>query len=540
MKMLKKRRKILFAAAAGMAVSFCYTAGALLEQYESLDLTDGSFYLKWLCFGVAAGAVLYGLWEAADRYGDRIASSPLFTKIRFPLQPWLCAVILFLCWLPVWLSIFPGAFAYDAFDEWEQVRNRMITSHHPVMHVVLLGGLTEGFYALTGSYNAGIGVYTFVQMVLLAFLLTRSLFFLQEFHVPDLFCWIGLVFYAVSPVIQLFAVSATKDVLFSAVQLLFLQELIRISCRSEAFFNSRKRLLSFGITAFFTMTLRNNGFYIVLVTLAAVVVGYRRYWKKFLPVLLGIGLAYAGYVGPCYSALHVTGGSVAEMLSVPIQQMARVYQYDYESLEQEDLDLLYQVIPRENLDRYRASVADFVKAGFQQEAFQENSKEFFFLWFKWGREHLLTYINSFLINTVDFWYPNAVVDGYRDAYGRSSYFDYKVSEPGEEVVLLPRLHRYYEAISFDPEIQRLPFVFLVLSPGWYVMITMLLFADLWRRRLYSFFVPGMLLGLSLLTVLLGPVALVRYVLIFYNAFPVLLPLAVYPGWFSKNQPCRAM
>ena len=145
-----------------------------------------------------------------------------------------------------------------------------------------------------------------------------------------------------------------------------------------------------------------------------------------------------------------------------------------------------------------------------------------------------------LINTVDFWYPNAVVDGYRDAYGRSCYFDYRVSEPGEEIVLLPRLHRYYEAISSDPEIQKLPFLFLVLSPGWYLMITMLLFADLWRRRLYTFLAPGMMFVLSLVTVLLGPVALVRYVLIFYYAFPVLLPLALYPGWFTGNQPCRAI
>lgn len=540
MKMMDKRRKILFAAAAGAAVSFCYTGGALLEQYESLDLTEGTFYLKWLLWGVAASLVLYGLWEAADRYGEKIAASARLARIRFPLPAWLCVLILLLCWLPAWLSIFPGAFAYDAYDEWMQVRNHRLTSHHPVIHVLLLGGLTEGFHGLTGSYNVGIGVYTFLQMVLLSFLLTRTLAFMKEFSVPDFFCWIALLFYALSPVMQLFAVSATKDVLFSAFQLLFLQDLIRISCRREAFFASRRRLLSFGLTAFFTMTLRNNGFYIVLGTLAVLIWVCRCYWKKLAPVLLGIGVAYALYVGPCYSMLHVTGGSVAEMLSVPIQQMARVHQYDYESLEQEELELLYRMIPRENLERYRASVADFVKEGFRQEEFRKNTKEFFSLWLKWGKNHLLTYVNSFLINTVDFWYPNAVVDGYRDAYGRSCYFDYRVSEPGEEIVLLPRLHRYYEAISSDLEIQKLPFLFLVLSPGWYLMITMLLFADLWRRRLYTFLAPGMMFVLSLVTVLLGPVALVRYVLIFYYAFPVLLPLALYPGWFTGNQPCRAI
>ena len=100
MKMMDKRRKILFAAAAGAAVSFCYTGGALLEQYESLDLTEGTFYLKWLLWGVAASLVLYGLWEAADRYGEKIAASARLARIRFPLPAWLCVLILLLCCLP--------------------------------------------------------------------------------------------------------------------------------------------------------------------------------------------------------------------------------------------------------------------------------------------------------------------------------------------------------------------------------------------------------------------------------------------------------
>ena len=223
------------------------------------------------------------------------------------------------------------------------------------------------------------------------------------------------------------------------------------------------------------------------------------------------------------------------MLSVPIQQMARVHKYDYASLETEDLELLYQVLPKEALDEYRATVSDFVKKDFNREGFAAHKTEIFRLWLKWGMEHPLTYVNSFLINTVDFWYPMAVVDGYRDAYGRSSYFDYRVDEPGTEQSLLPKLHNFYENISINKEAQTQPFAFLVLSPGWYFVLVLVSFMYLWCCRQKKLLGAFLILILSMATVLLGPMALVRYVLIFYYVFPVLPTLCLYPKRYTMEK-----
>lgn len=376
--------KTLFLVITGVFVSFCYVAGYLLELQDSLDMKDGSFYLKWLFGAVCASGILYALWEALDRYGEKIRARQKASVIKFSLPRWLCVLILLICWMPAWLSVFPGAFAYDAYSEWEQIKNGMITAHHPVIHVLLLGGLTEGLHSLTGSYNAGIAVYTFLQMFILACVLAGSLSFFRKFDVPDVFQWIALLFYGFSPVVQLFAISATKDVLFTAAQLMFLINLVEIGCRRKAFFEDTRKMTSFGITAFFTMILRNNGFYIVLFTFVVLTVVCRKEWKRIFPVLLGISIAYGSYVGPVYIVLHVSGGGVEEMLSVPLQQMARVHKYNYESLEQEDLELLYQFVSRENLADYRATVSDFVKNGFDRERFDRHKTEFFMLWCRWG------------------------------------------------------------------------------------------------------------------------------------------------------------
>jgi len=279
------------------------------------------------------------------------------------------------------------------------------------------------------------------------------------------------------------------------------------------------------------MILRNNGFYIVLVMLAVLALVCKRDWRrqarKLALMLLAILLPYLLYVGPFYRALGVTPGGVEEMLSVPLQQMARVYRYEREALGQEELELLYSFVPQENLEEYRATVSDFVKRGFQRKAFEENKAEFVGLWMRWGVSHPLTYINSFLIGTVDIWYPGAVVDGYRHGNGKSSYFDYQVDKPGEEKVYLPGLHRYYETISHDGAAQKKPFAFLLLSPGWYFVMFLAIFFCLWCEKRFKLLIPLLIPALHFGTVLLGPVALVRYMLIFYYGFPLFLACVLF-------------
>ena len=539
--MITKKRKGIFSLLTGLVVSFCYVAGYSLDNFDTVDFLQKSFYIKWVLAGGAACGLLYGLFTLME-YKKR--HNPLFQRIPFLSKlmdsHFCCALLLLICWTPALLSLFPGAFSYDAHQEWEQAAQGVITSHHPVIHVLFVGGLVEGLHTLTGSYNVGIALCSILQMILLASVFAYTISFLRKSQLPEGILFFALLFYAISPVIQLFSISATKDVLFSAALLLFFLFTLRLYNGKEPFWETRKNWILLGLSAFFSMILRNNGFYIVVFTLLVMFILELRRRKRpergFLAMLTGIAILYGLYVGPFYSILNVAPGGVEEMLSVPLQQMARVHKYNYDSLEQQDLELLYRVIPEENWTAYRSTVSDFVKAGFDRAAFEESKTDFIKLWAKWGAQHPLTYINSFLVGTVDFWYPNAVVDGYKDVYDKSSYFDYRVSEPGTEVVLLPRVHKYYEAISLEKDAQKIPLAFLALSPGWYILMWLVIFSYLWCYKRYQFLVPMLIFLLSLLTVFLGPIALVRYVLIFYMAFPVLLSVFLYDGNFVLESP----
>jgi len=536
---IKRTRKIAFAVITGILAGFLYAAGSRLDRQDTLNLLDASFYVSWFVISCFASAVVYALWRYLDLLwtgrvapgGTRRIEKPGGAELTPLFSHLLYAGVLMLCWLPALLSIVPGVFSYDAYAEWEQVRTGMITSHHPVLHVLLVGGLLEGFYRLTGSYNVGICVYSLLQMFLVANALALTVVYMKKRGIGRPGRLLAMAFYGLSPVLQLFSICTTKDVLFTACQLLFMVFVLRLTGEQDRFFAEKKAQAGFALAALGTMILRNNGLYVALVMLAVLFFFCGKYRKRYVLLAAAVLLLYGIYVGPLYAALSVTGGGVEEMLSVPIQQMARVYHYDYDSLDARDLELLYRVLPRENLEAYKPTVADPVKCGFDREGFAANRREFFALWARWGAEHPLTYINSFLVGTVDFWYPGAVMDGYKDPYGRSSYFDYRVAEPGQEVVLLKGLHDYYEKLSWDREAQQKPLAFLVLSPGWYFLMFLVVFLYLWCYKKKKLLLPLLVPLLTMATVLLGPMALVRYVLIFFYGFPLTMALFLRPEAF---------
>ena len=537
---MKRTRKVVFAASAGIVTGFLYAGGRRLDRFDTLDLLDRFFYLEWVRDGIFAALTFFFLWELADRMpvGRTILAEEEKHRLSPPVLHLIQVGILMLCWLPAFLSIVPGVFSYDAYAEWEQIKNGAVTAHHPVIHVLLAGGLPELFHGLTGSYNLGIGVYTVLQMFLTANALSLTVSFIcSKTEARPVWRAAALLFYGFSPVIQLFSICTTKDVLFSACELVFMVLVLRLTGEQDSFFARGRTGICFVAAVFGTMILRNNGLYIALFMLVALFFVCRRYWKKYILLMGGTILLYGIYSGPLYSILSVEPGGIEEMLSVPIQQMARVHHYERDSLYAEELELLYRVLPEEHLQAYKSTVADPVKSGFIRAGFDANKKELLHLWIDWGLAYPLVYINSFLVNTVDFWYPGAVVDGYQDPYGRSSYFDYRVAPPGEEIVLLPGLHEFYEKLSWDKQAQQKPLAFLVLSPGWYFVMFLAVFLYLWRCRRKMLLLPLLIPLLNLATALLGPMALVRYVLIFFYGFPLLAALFLRPSAFeTRNCP----
>lgn len=500
--------------------------GAKLENVGSVDFTEWQIYVVTVVTALAASpffaAAVYYL-RCNKSAGKEEAGK---NDRKYFVGVW---VLLFLAYLPTFLASFPGFFIYDAEQEVYMVFTGKYSAHHPIMHVLLLGWILRIVYGLTKSYNAGIAVYTILQMLLVSGCFAYVMSWLRRINVKRSIRIAGIVFLALFPTVSMFVCCSTKDVLFSAGVLLVTTMLCRIAREGDAFWEQRGNKAGFVLSVLMVLFFRNNGIYAMTLILLLFAAVYRRSWRKWLTTVFSAFLIFGTVTGGMKAVLHYSETEVAEMLCVPMQQLARVYNYERDSFLMEEQETMFELIPQMILEQYNPKLADDIKYNFLEDNFKSDPGKYFSLWFRKGLQYPDVYANSFLENTYDYWYPDAVLDGYTGKrviegvyYGESSYFAFETEMPGTRRHLLPWLERFYEKLSLEIYQQKLPVISMLFSVGFwhwaYAFLAFYLLVTKKKRLALSF----SLMGALYLTVLLGPIALVRYVLYFYFAVPLLL------------------
>ena len=216
---------------------------------------------------------------------------------------------------------------------------------------------------------------------------------------------------------------------------------------------------------------------------------------------------------------------MVEAVSVPIQQLARVYcDEGEEGFTQEELELLYQAVPVDRLLSYDPTIADSVKNFVSfDDVVAEQKGAYIKLWIGTGLRHPGKYIASFLDNTYQAWYPGTSIMRYPES-GKYDYLEIKGFDTVIKEPKLPWLYDFYDRIARKYYYQKIPGVRLLFSIGamfWIVLFTW--FYGIWRKD------KGIMAALLLIlcfcaTCFLGPTVLVRYYLNLFYIFPVCIAL----------------
>lgn len=435
-------------------------------------------------------------------------------------------LFLIVCWLPVLLAVYPGFFVYDAQEEWLQVASRNFNTHHPLVHVLMLGGIICAVHKVTDSYNLGIACYMVVQMMIISGGFTYLLSFMRRRKVSRGVRLISLLYFAFFPVVVMFTLCSAKDALFTVALLLLLLALLDMGSAEGQFFTSNRKMLFFVLSAVAMMLLRKNGVYAFAV-MVPILLLYHKQNRKKTALLIGIiFLIYFGINTGLTIVFHAQGGENQEILTVPIQQLARTYKFNREAFEQEDIDTLHEILPEEALVLYNPKLSDPVKVRFQNEVFAADKSKYAGLWLRIGLKKPLSYINAWLVNSYGFWYPDTVIDVYSGntvftfTYGESSYFGYEVEEPGSRDSKIPWLDEAYRKLALEISQEKIPIYSMLYSPGGIFWCIAFVFAYMLYRRKYHIVIPYMMVLTVWLTVLLGPTYLPRYVLIFWYGLPL--------------------
>lgn len=466
------------------------------------------------CFGPAAGWAFFSLSRALLLQKRRM---------EWPMKRafWTVLAVLVICWLPVLVAYFPGITAYDMDFQMYQLQTGDYSSHHPLLHTLFVGA----FYWLgcaMGSPTLGYGMHILTQSILLAASIAYAMAWLCTIRCHRI-GWLALLaFFALSPQHAIMAASGTKDVLFAAAMLTTVVELCRF-LKEPKRRKSKPALVRCALMLAVAGMLRNNAIYGFLLLTA---IGFLFFRKKlgrrlFAVMLAGIVLAYAG-TSALNALTHARPGSVREMMSVPCQQLSRVYaKYGL------DVPVGYEI--REVLpdaENYYPSRADFTKSSAKITT-PERMMRFLKLWAREAPHYPIEYIDAFLYTTKGFWYVD-------DTSFATTYDEIPGSPVGcmslghndslgiDAPALLPGLRQCWRELFTLNGYQRFPVLWTLLQPAFYTWLLGFGFAwAAYRRRRPALFAAGILFS-YLLTLFLGPCALIRYQYNLMLSAPVLV------------------
>ena len=574
---------VLFAAAMLFGRSFdeagsaAYIVGGITPAIRSCW-----YFIGWL---LPARALVELAFEGLDRLrvhgacpsGDRARSvSPSCGRLRraarlvlgaFDRHPFAApALVLALCWLPVLVGYAPALFMWDTNTQilqWFGLPNHisssvdlldssvLLTQHHPPLHTALVGLCVQAGISLAGSENLGIFIYAVLQWIVDILAISWAFRIAQIVGAPRAPRFVALGFIALVPAYSNYSVLVTKDVLFASALLLFAIELVYLVFCAASFDGriafSRRHTVLLVAGALGTALLR-SGMVVAVAggALAATLLLWRMQRRLAreglrpvsarsllrvpliaLALVIAVNLLLARVV---YPALAITPSSKREVLSIPMQQVARFMRDRPDAVQPEDLRAIDRVLDAPGLARlYDPSKSDPVKATYKEQASSDDLSAFWQTWARLFARDPGCFISATAANYYGYFYPAHAM-----SWSYTSYFSSLVMANTETNLIYSDIASYFSFHQLDHPLvraldglcsgyrllfQRLPFLTLTMQAALYDWALVLLTAYAVRRRRSHaavFLVPAWIV---LLIALVGPCNATTY---FRYAYPVAL------------------
>ncbi len=425
--------------------------------------------------------------------------------------------LIFASFVPVFLIEYPGSFMYDVRTQATYIATGEYSAFHPLIHTMLMRVCLTAGLAL-GKLELGAALYSGVSMLAMAGLFALSCASISR-SVGRTGARIATVFFCLYPPHTAFASNCTKDSLFAALFCLFMT--LAVECvLTGGLSRGRCGLLVFA--GALACMFRNNMIYAMGVWALLMLIGRGSLRRLGALALAGIVIG-AGANAGLKAALHADGGSLAEMLSVPLQQLARVNRYAPETFTAEQRELLDGMIDGDLDALYTPDIADPVKGNARVDYIKANAGEIARMYLNAGAQQPGLYLDAFLNMALPGLYP------YRSYPATQPFIEVGMStnvlsDPFlQDPIVQPR--RFEQARAwlrgelFGTGANDVPLVRWLLNTG----VIYWLLGALWLRTAYNgdwkrFF--ALLLAVLLWgTYLLGPVMQGRYTYPFMCGLP---------------------
>lgn len=512
------KRRLCCSCVAGVILSICLVFGFCIESRNQVPYAGGRLYVSLLLVGIMITALLYLLFLWLDNRKQIPQEEKQYSFAQKILRMVVYAGVIFLGWMPSFLGIYPGWFNYDAPWQLSMYISNEVSSHHPVLHTVVMGWILENMNQINGTYNKGIALYLVLQMAVMAVCFGYAVYYMDKKNVGRIGRGLATLWFVLFPTVVLHVMSTTKDSLFAAFLLVFSIFTYDLLKGPEKFFKQKIKVAGWVILLFLCIVFRQNSLYAFCIVAVPFVIVLRRYWKALAGMFISVTVLYVLYVGPFYASFSVQPGSKAEFLSVPCQQVVKVYQDEAKQLTEEEKAMIEKVFAPEAFLDYRPKIADYTKGNLKLSVLSQEGLEYLELYASLLVQYPAEYLDAFFLNTYGFWYPDATVDIYED--GVSYYFATEHVPPAVQNSKIPMLLAYYKNFYTGFPVQDAGVLTWILSMATYFYVLFITTMYLIYRKNTAGIMTCITVLFIWMTYLLGPAALVRYVFFLF----VLLPL----------------
>lgn len=437
----------------------------------------------------------------------------MWTNRRFVFILW---GILLICWLPTYLAFFPGIFGYDAPIQMQQLmKEAPFSAHHPIFHTFILGGFMECGKTIFGSYNGGVALFCMFQSILVTGSIAYSFLFMKTKRTPFPILAITFLGCACNPVLQVLSFNITKDILFGVCFLHFI-----LCCHKwleKQIVHTKSDILLLMFWGIMSCLLRNQGKYIILALLLLCLILYRTDRKLLLSLGIIVIISQLFFTAST-NVFGVKKTDDREMLSIPMQQMAFVcklyMQQEAVNLTPDEFQKFTLLIDAKYLENYRQDISDPVKSYFNTAVLKEDLPGYVKLYFSIGVKNPGYYLMAMRNMIYPYW--DMTLSQFRYLCVENTFPHVSTKWGIEQTSLFPSYKACITDFILNTLGNKSSVITWLFQPGISIWIlTALLGIAIAQNNkiiLMGTLIPFLFFG----TILLGPVALYRYI------FPLML------------------
>lgn len=382
-------------------------------DYTLNHIIDKWLILNFLGYTILTWSVISSIYTIFEHKSNKTNKNLEIKNIKLLADSSLSfvvnALLIFMAWIPYFLRYFPGLLTADSCAQVGQaIGIAELSNHHPILHTAIITIFVNLGKNIFNNINLGVAFYTIFQMIIMSIIFATVIRYLSKNGAPLAIRIIVLLYYMFYPINALFSITMWKDILFAGIIPIYAITVIELLFNTEEFLKSKKSIIKYIVISILVMFLRNNGMYIIILTIPFIIVTLLKYWKKVIPICFIVILSFSILRTTIFSIFNIKEGSVGEMLSIPLQQIARVKKYHGEELDENTLKRIQNFFKCDDIgEKYNPILSDPVKAELNTEYFDANKGEFIELWIKLLKQYFKDYVESFISNSYGYYYPEA-------------------------------------------------------------------------------------------------------------------------------------